>query len=40
MRQKLKPHGIEIKTHWGMGFEMPAASKEVARGLMTAEPIV
>jgi DNA-binding response OmpR family regulator len=38
MRQKLKPPGIEIKTHWGVGFEMPEASKAIARGLM-GEPV-
>jgi hypothetical protein len=31
----VKPHGIEIKTHWGESWEMPEASKEVARQLMT-----
>ena len=40
MRKKLKPYGIEIKTHWGECWEMPEASKEIARGLMAAaEPI-
>jgi DNA-binding response OmpR family regulator len=24
MRKKLRPHGIEIKTHWGRGFYLPA----------------
>ena len=38
MRKKLKPFGIEIKTHWGECWEMPEASKEIARGLMAAEP--
>jgi DNA-binding response OmpR family regulator len=38
MRQKLKPHGIEIKTHRGVGFEMPEAGKAIARGLM-GEPV-
>jgi hypothetical protein len=34
MRKKLKPFGIEIKTHWGECWEMPEASKEIARQLM------
>src|SRR5476651_1358718 len=34
MRKKLKPHGIAIKTHWGVGYEMPEASKARARELM------
>jgi hypothetical protein len=36
MRKKLKPFGINIKTHWG-GYEMPEASKAIARELM-AQP--
>ena len=38
MREKLKPFGIEIKTHWGECWEMTEASKEIGRGLMAAEP--
>jgi two-component system, cell cycle response regulator CtrA len=38
MRKKLKPFGIEIKTHWGECWEIPEASKAIARGLME-EPI-
>jgi len=34
MRKKLKPFGIEIKTHWGDGYEIPEASKARARELM------
>jgi DNA-binding response OmpR family regulator len=36
MRKKLKPFGIEIKTHWGECWEMPEASKVNARELMAA----
>ena len=36
MRKKLAPFGIEIKTHWGVGYEMPDASKIIARELMAA----
>lgn len=36
MRKKLAPHGIEIKTHWGECWEMPDASKQTARALMSA----
>jgi DNA-binding response OmpR family regulator len=36
MRKKLKPHGIEIKTHWGECWEIPEASKARARALMAA----
>jgi hypothetical protein len=31
------PTGIEIKTHWGECWEVPEASKGIARGLMAAE---
>ncbi len=31
LRQKLKPHGIEIRTVWGVGFELPPASLAVIR---------
>jgi DNA-binding response OmpR family regulator len=34
MRKKLTPYGIEIKTHWGVGYEMPEESKARARELM------
>ena len=36
LRKKLASHDIEIKTHWGDGYEMPEASKERARSLMVA----
>jgi two-component system cell cycle response regulator CtrA len=36
MRAKLKPYGVEIKTCWGVGYEMPEASKAIARQLMAA----
>jgi two-component system cell cycle response regulator CtrA len=36
MRKKLKPFGIEIKTHWGECWEMPESSKVRARELMEA----
>lgn len=28
LRKKLKPFGLEIATIWGIGYQMPAASKE------------
>jgi hypothetical protein len=34
MRKKLAPYNIEIKTHAGVGYEMPEASKARARELM------
>jgi len=34
MRKKLAPFGIEIKTAWGLGYEMPEPSKAIARKLM------
>ena len=37
MRKKLKPHGIEIKTHWGECWEIPESSKARARELMAAD---
>jgi DNA-binding response OmpR family regulator len=36
MRKKLKPFGIEIKTHHGVGYDMPEVSKARARDLMGA----
>lgn len=36
MRKKLQPYGVEIKTCWGVGYEMPEASKATARELMAA----
>jgi two-component system cell cycle response regulator CtrA len=36
MRRKLRPFGIEIKTCWGAGYEMPEASKAIARELIAA----
>jgi two-component system cell cycle response regulator CtrA len=36
MRKKLTPFGIEIKTHWGECWEIPEASKAIARDLMAA----
>jgi two-component system cell cycle response regulator CtrA len=37
MRKKLKPFGIEIKTHWGDGFSMPEESKAKARDFIGAQ---
>lgn len=34
MRKKLAPFGIKIATRWGQGYELPSASKEIARGLL------
>jgi two-component system cell cycle response regulator CtrA len=34
-RKKLAQHGIEIKTVWGIGYEMPEESKVRARELIT-----
>ena len=31
MRKKLMPFGIEVKTHWGECWEIPEASKAIAR---------
>jgi hypothetical protein len=36
MRAKLRPYGIGIKTCWGVGYEMPEASKAIAHELMAA----
>jgi two-component system, cell cycle response regulator CtrA len=36
MRRKLQPFGIEIKTCWGVGYEMPESSKAIAGELITA----
>lgn len=36
VRRKLSPLGIEIKTLFGVGYEMPEASKHRARQLMDA----
>lgn len=33
-RKKLAPHGIEIRTVWGVGYEIPEESKVRARQLM------
>jgi DNA-binding response OmpR family regulator len=38
MRQKLRPHGIEIKTITAEGFMIPEASKARARELMAQGP--
>jgi len=32
MRKKLRPYGIEVKTAWGAGYEIPEASEVIARG--------
>lgn len=29
LRKLVKPHGVEIKTRWGVGYELPAASREI-----------
>jgi DNA-binding response OmpR family regulator len=36
IRKKLRPYGIETRTVWGFGYEMPEASKARARELMRA----
>jgi two-component system cell cycle response regulator CtrA len=37
IRKKMRPLGIEIKTHWGEAYEMPVESKAKARELMAEE---
>jgi DNA-binding response OmpR family regulator len=39
MRRKLKPFAIEILTHWGRGWEMPAASRLIAREMISASEL-
>jgi two-component system cell cycle response regulator CtrA len=34
IRKKLKPHGIQIKTIWGAGYEMPQESKEIFKRMV------
>lgn len=34
LRKKLTPWGIEIKTLWGRGYEMPRASKDKLRAMI------
>jgi DNA-binding response OmpR family regulator len=36
MRKKLKPHGVEIRTIHGAGYELPPASREIIKALMGA----
>ena len=36
VRKTLQPFGIEIKTCWGAGYELPEASKATVRELMEA----
>lgn len=36
LRKALKPHGIEIETHWGRGYFMTAAMKAKCRALFVA----
>jgi hypothetical protein len=36
LRRKLKPHGIAIATIYGLGFQLPADSRERLRGLLAA----
>lgn len=33
-RPKLKPYGIEILTRWGLGYEMPPASRAVVKAAL------
>lgn len=34
MRKRLGPFGIEIKTRWGLGFELPPASKVIVKAAL------
>jgi hypothetical protein len=38
MRKNLKPFGIEVKTHWGESWEIPEASKAIARESLPSWP--
>ena len=35
LRKLMKPHGVEIKTRYGVGYELPAASREILRAALT-----
>jgi two-component system cell cycle response regulator CtrA len=37
LRQKLKPHGIEIETVWGRGYRMTDESKSIVCAMFVAE---
>lgn len=37
MRRKLAPFGVAIKTDWGRGYHMPAASKRAVESVEQAE---
>jgi two-component system cell cycle response regulator CtrA len=37
LRKKLRPHGVEVKTIWGQGYTMPAASKLRVREMFVEE---
>jgi DNA-binding response OmpR family regulator len=37
LRKLCGPHGIEIKNHWGRGYEMPEASQRIAKAMYDAE---
>jgi hypothetical protein len=37
LRKRLRPHGIEIRTVWGRGYQMPDDSKQVVRDLFIQE---
>jgi len=34
LRKKLAPFGVEVATHWGVGYSMPAGSKALVRAMM------
>jgi len=34
MRKKLRPHGVEIRTIHGAGYELPSTSREKIKALM------
>lgn len=35
LRKKLKPHGITIKTIWGVGYLIPASDRDTAVAILT-----
>jgi DNA-binding response OmpR family regulator len=37
IRKVCTPHGIEIKTVWGRGYEMPEASQRIVKAMYDAE---
>jgi two-component system cell cycle response regulator CtrA len=40
LRQKLKPHGADIVTDWGVGYHIPPASKDIINRLVAAGTVV